>query len=555
MTFRQVIDVLWQRRLLVLATVVLVLLTSYAYLVRQVPTYASQAIVRLSPAATQVYDGGTGSYPGVDLDTDEASITSPAVLDPAADSLPFTTASVLAGTVTTTVSEGSRTNSITITATGETPEMSRDRANAVAAAYTTYLQDEVDAGLKLLQQEQDQAAEQITALQRRAGTNGQNKVAATNLASAIANLASINGNINVVSSSGPPATVLRDAGLGVSDATPPATVLAVALVAGILAGLGVALVREQFDDRLRDEHEIETILGVPSLGSLALDRKRQSTDTSIPALTRRPTAFTEGIRTVRTSIQVLAPARHTAIVVTSPEPGDGKTFVSTNLAASWARTGKSVILVGADLRRSRLSTYFGDAGEGPGLSELIQRAERGGLRLTAVDVRGLLRATAIEGLTVLPAGAVPNDPADLLATRSAGAILDLLRSEADVVVVDSPPALAVADAAILSRHTDGVVVLASIGRTPRALLVDTVKALRANGAEILGVVPNRSRRKVPKSYRAYYLPDGAVPTTPVGGPTQQDWEIGSGDETPHVRQPTTRRRPVTGGTWVWGFPS
>ncbi len=510
MTFRQVIDVLWQRRLLVVATLGLVLLSAYAYLMQQVPTYAAHATVRLSPAATQVYDGSTGGYPGVDLDTDDASITSPAVLDPAARSLPGTSPSTLAGAVSTAVTEGRRTNSIAITAVGQAPEAARDRANAVSTAYTAYLEAEVATGLKLLQKEQDQAAEQVAALQTQVGADGRNKVAATNLASAIANLASINGNINAVASAGSPATVLREATLGVSDSTPPATVLAVALAAGLLAGFGVALVREQFDDRLRDEHEIETITGAPSLGALALDRKRKPTDTSIPALSRRPTAFTEGIRTVRTSIQVLAPTRHAAVVVTSPEPGDGKTFISVNLAASWARTGKSVILVGADLRRSRISVYFDVAGEGPGLSELIQRAERGGLHLTAADVRGLLRATEIKGLSVVPSGGVPSDPSDLLATKSAGVILDLLREEADVVIVDSPPALAVADAAILSEHTDGVVVLASLGRTPRAMLVDTVKVLRANGAQILGVVPNRSRRKVPKSYRSYYLGDRVV---------------------------------------------
>ena len=98
---------------------------------------------------------------------------------------------------------------------------------------------------------------------------------------------------------------------------------------------------------------------------------RRKKDMSLPTATNRATAFTESIRTLRTSLQVLAPQSHAVVAVTSPEPGDGKSFVTANLAVSMSLAGRSVIVVGGDLRQGRIGHYFGARADAKGFAEAI----------------------------------------------------------------------------------------------------------------------------------------------------------------------------------------
>src|SRR5690606_10840780 len=107
------------------------------------------------------------------------------------------------------------------------------------------------------------------------------------------------------------------------------------------------------------------------------------------------------------------------------------------------------------------------------------------------------------------------EPADLIARPITAELIEYLRTLADVVIIDSPPAIGMADAALLAAHTDGAVVLASVRRTDRVRLVEAIEALRAAGVEVLGVVSNRSRRKLPKTYSSYYVAADRPARTPA----------------------------------------
>jgi Mrp family chromosome partitioning ATPase len=232
------------------------------------------------------------------------------------------------------------------------------------------------------------------------------------------------------------------------------------------------------------------------------------------------------------------------VVVTSPEPGDGKTFVAANLATAWAMSGSKVIVVSADFRRPRLEEIFGLQATGlPGLADLIrsnwknpdpdsrpvaarepvsrdaspeERPTVPALRATPSrtrrevgdeadesSVKSLLVETGIWGLQVLPAGTQLDSPSELFGSPGIQPVLDQLALLADVVVLDTPPVLPVPDTAILARMADGTVVVATEGRTDRNDLERTINRLQATQCRVLGVALNRVRHPVNDTYQSY----------------------------------------------------
>lgn len=501
MTFRQVLDVLWQRRWIIVVVMLLAVAFGYLFEARQTLTYASSATVRLSQAATAASTGDGGPYDAILLDVDPEAISSQPVLKAAARYAHESDPNALGAHLTTSVIEGARSNKIQIDTIGSTPEQARNRANALARAFSDYVDKQVSAGMASLKKQRAAAQDDITNWQNRVKSNPANQVFTYNLDTALSTEGDLQREITSVGNAGTAASVLTPAAPGARQQTSPSVVYVLALVTGLLAGIGIALLRDQFDDRIRTEPETEGLSGLPSLGELAVDRRRQRDRAMVATATSVPTAFSESIRALRTSLQVLTTPRKAVVVITSPEPGDGKTLVAANLAVSWARTGKSVVIVSGDLRRARLTTYFGEAADGPGLADLLRADELP----TKSSILELLRATAHENLRILPDGEALEDPADLLATQAFERVMTHLRDLADVIIVDTPPAAALADAAIVASYADGVVVLTSLGRTKRATLVETIRALRGQGATIFGTVSNMSRRRLPKSYRAYGL--------------------------------------------------
>ncbi|MEO7124037.1 MAG: polysaccharide biosynthesis tyrosine autokinase [Lacisediminihabitans sp.] len=502
MTFRQIIGVLWQRRLLIVAVILVAMVTSAAYLALQVKSYSSTVDVRTSRAVTNGSSGG--EFTGLQVDFDPTTLTSPKLLQKVATATGSTETDI-AKSITFVLQENTVTNTLVITAVGPTPTQAQERANTMVKVYTAYLQSQIDNALQTLITRQ--AATNALAVQYQQETNAnlRNSIAAANLNNALADLGTLNTQIQSIKNVGSPLTALTDAPLGTSVGPGTAIVLAIALAAGLIAGIGLALLRDQFDNRLRGEYEIEHLTGLPSLGELSFDTTLRRKHDSLPAAHGEQTQLSEGLRSLRTSIQVLLPRNNAVIVMTSVDPGDGKTFVTANIALAWARTGKKVIVVDGDLRRPTLSTYFDEAAEGLGLSDVLRGATNPKSPQVVDQIKRYLSDTKFTGLRVLPAGFEASDPADLLATASLKEIIEALRACADIIVFDSPPAMGLIDASLLAEYADGVVVIASVNRTDRSSLATTVDLLKQNGAVTLGVVANRSRRRLPKTYAPYYI--------------------------------------------------
>lgn len=494
---------LWRRKWIIIAVTVLAALVAVAYLSRQEPNYESSTSARVSALMSDSI--GSGLIASVPVDVDPSLLQTPGMIQNIADSI-GESPEALYGHISYSLVEGARASALVIDATGPSPEASGQRAGAAMAVYAQFLDDAVAETLAILQTRLEDSTTEARAYQSQLAANPNDLIASANLSTALADISSINTQISGLQNAGPPLTVTVPAQMGASTNPSAVVIIAVALLCGLLAGAGIALVRDRFDDRIRNEDEIEPLTRVPTIAVLADDRKVARKKSLLPAASAERTALSEGIRSFRTSAQVLLDDGRGVIVLTSVEPGDGKTFLSANLALSWARTGRKVILVGGDLRRPQLGHYFPEADDGPGLAGLLADVTEGGKGPTKGQIVDALRSTPYRGLKVLPAGHdADHEPADQLAGSALDKVVGVLAGHADLVVIDSPPALTLADASELAARADGVVVLATINRTRRGLLADTVASLIANGASVLGVVANRSRRKLPRRYASYYV--------------------------------------------------
>ena len=503
MTFRQLLTALWRRKWIVVAVTVIAGLVAVLYLSRLTPSYMSSTTVRASPSMTQA--SYAGELAGIPIDADFSIITSAVILDPAAEALGLPAGS-LAGSVTYEVPQTAvAALPIVISATASEPELAQQIATAVGDSLGLYLDAQVASVIATLQERLATATSQAVDFQGQVLANPLDAIAANNLTQALSDMSAINTQISAAESIGQALTVLTPASLGSSTNPSVLIVAALALLCGLIAGAGLAILRDHFDDRIVPGDDLEKLTGLPTIALLAKDRGVSRGTTPLPAGTVTRTALSEGLRSLRTSLQVLLPEGKGVVVITSVEPGDGKTFVSANVALSWARAGRKVILIGGDLRRPELGKYFTAANEGPGLAGLLADGSDGERPPNQAQITAALRPTPFRGLRILPAGEGAMDPADLLAGPMLGRIVRYLARNADIVVIDSPPALALADASELAAFADGVVVLATVNRVKRSLLVESVRGLQSNGANILGIIVNRARVRLPKSYGSYYL--------------------------------------------------
>lgn len=206
---------------------------------------------------------------------------------------------------------------------------------------------------------------------------------------------------------------------------------------------------------------------------------------------RSPAA--EAFRTLRTNIQFSSLDRELrTILVTSPGPREGKSTVLANLAVALAETGRRVIAVDCDLRRPALHQLFG-VPHAAGITSVMLEDDPQTLPL---------QDTIVPGLRLLASGPLPPNPSELLGSQRFNRVLDLLKREGDVVLFDAPPVLGVADAAVLAARLDGVLLVASAGKTRRDLARRARQQLERVNARIIGVVLNNAR--VDRSLYQYY---------------------------------------------------
>lgn len=294
---------------------------------------------------------------------------------------------------------------------------------------------------------------------------------------------------------------------------------ALGVFVGLLFGVGFSFLREQLNDRLRSAAEVAEISGLPLLARLPLDEETARGAGGVIVVDRPNSPLAEAVRSLRTSIQYLGVDKPIKlIVVTSSLPGEGKSLVAANLATMFAQADYRTLLVSADLRRSSIDELFGKHAASPGLTGVIAPIKGGrphsgsnGNGRTAPDSLGAVVKTPVNNLLLLPSGPTPPNPAELLGSSRMTSLLADWAASADVVILDTPPLLAVTDAAVLAARSDGVVLVAAVNETKRDALKQSVEILEGTGARLLGVVANKVQRSGENAYYyGSYYGDGSV---------------------------------------------
>jgi succinoglycan biosynthesis transport protein ExoP len=273
----------------------------------------------------------------------------------------------------------------------------------------------------------------------------------------------------------------------------------VALGLGLIIGIALAFLEEGLDNSIRSSEDVERLIPAPALAIVPSARSVEIRPTCKKRSEHEPaalqgkvemvlmdapaSALAESYRALRTSILLSTASRPPqSMLVTSPNPNEGKSCTSLNLALALAQRGGKVLIVDGDLRKQGIARHFGMTNE-RGLSSYLAGAH------PLVDT--LRRFDPMPSLWVLPAGPLAPNPAELLSSAFMERLVRDLRQSFDHIVIDSPPALMVTDATILSRLVDGTILVVENGMTVRGALVRTYRTLHAAGARILGVVMNK----------------------------------------------------------------
>lgn len=285
-----------------------------------------------------------------------------------------------------------------------------------------------------------------------------------------------------------------------------ALILSVALLLGLMLGVGTAFLRNMMRPGIKDPADIEATLGlnvfatVPhtasqtELHNLAMERRAGN---HVLAHQNPSDPAVESLRSLRTALQFgMLDAPNNIVLFSGPTPGIGKSFTSVNFAAVLGAAGKRVLLVDADLRKGYVHQYFGQQ-RAKGLSELITGT---------IPAEQAIRPNVMPNVDLLTTGVLPPNPAELLLSQAAPQVLEGLSGRYDVVLLDTTPILAVSDAMALAAHAGVVFLLARAEITTLGELEESAKRLRQSGARVNGVIFNdlrASSRRYGGKYGSY----------------------------------------------------
>jgi polysaccharide biosynthesis transport protein len=492
-TLRDYVRVVWLRKWLVLAVVVVFTLLAFAYSFTRPKVYEATAQMMYSPPANVDNPGGS-----VDVNTLTIQLqsvgniinTSRVRKQAASDLGQAKAAQPYSVTATVVVPSGTNSSaipdSVDVTAQASSPELAADVANAYATAVIEVRKEDQQASLR--------AAQEVIQKQLDVFQSAQSKLSPdyASLSLQLRNLqlaeATANGDFVVVSPAATPSSPVSPK---------PVKMAVLGLCAGLFLGIVAAFVLAQFDVRVRTYRDIAGMLGLNLLGRIPRLSRGGQHDSELIALSDPGGTFSEAMRVMRTNLEWASiDDKASSLLISSCLKGEGKTLALCNLAVTLARSGKDVIVVDADLRNPRIHKVF-EMTNAVGLSSVafgmtgLKEAlrvfeEPGEVRIrTASRPNGSGGATRWEGsLRVLTSGPIPPNPGEVVASRRVQELLTSVASlGVDYVLVDTPPLLAFGDAGALAPSVDGLIMVVNIKKARRPVLEE--------GREILESLPCR----------------------------------------------------------------
>jgi succinoglycan biosynthesis transport protein ExoP len=490
-TLRGYLHVLRGRRWWVVALTVLGLGASMALSLTATKEYSATAqMLMQSTSNVNLSSGGAqAAVTSADVQTELQLVTSAQVQEAVRKKL---------GSVPgISAAEVGQTNVIAVTAVDHDPARAATIANTYARAFVTW---STQTAIGSLTTAENQLGQQISVLGKQIKSLPKDAAQAVALSNQQAVLKGQLAQLEVAGATA--STGLQLVTPAVTPTSPsspkPVQDAILGLLAGLVLGIGAALLRDNLDDTLTSGESVEQIVDAPVLASVPVVASwRKKSRTVVISVTDPTSQPAEAYRSLRTSLQFAGQDRPLrTILVTSPNAGDGKTMTTVNLGAVFAQAGARVVLVSCDLRR-------------PGLSQFFAPSEQADLSSVLLGQRQLEDAVIpvpdLDGLYALGTRAADN-PTELLAGPRMREVIAELTRRFDLVLIDSPPVLPVADAIILSGLVDGVLVVAAGGQTRRAELRRTSQKLAQGGAPVIGAVLNKSSAQGEYGYYDTYQP-------------------------------------------------
>ncbi len=503
--------VLKRQRLLIVAVTVLVVSAALGVSFAQTPVYEASTDVIIDPVRrTQDISLEDLRIQASGIETERLVITSGPVAQRAADELSVSDpADVLEEVRVESVRD---TRVVRVIAADTDPAAAARRANAIADAYLGYRRDEAVEEIVAARADLEERAASLRAqlAELEGGEEGdaiERGALVTQLSAVIAQISELGGGGSAAVTGG--GSILAAAEVPDAPVSPqPLRTGALALVLGVLLGVGLAFLRDHFDDVIRDEADFKrTAGGRPILGRIPNWEDPEGAN-RLAAVLEPHSLASESYRELSAGVRFLLLAHGTqhegdgttggrSIMLSSAHAGEGKTSTAANLAVAAARVGLRTLLVDADLRRPTVHKRFG-LGRTTGLTDVL---------LSGGGLDAHLTTVGIDGLELLPAGTLPPNPNELLASPAMRAVQREALLRADLVIYDTPAVLAVPDALELARHVDAAILVGRIGTTSRRQLAAAIERVEQVGGEVAGTVLNDLDPQKDGYYYSYYYLD------------------------------------------------
>lgn len=496
--------------------------SAYWNVSREIPLYQATASIVVNPGAIT---GSSGSYTSL-YDSERIAATYVQLINtqPVRDRVEASFGDErVPGGVSASVIDG--TLLIQVSSVSEDPELAADTANAYVVAFQDFIDDQnqarvdqsragVDAQIDFLRKEIDAIDASLATATGDARTDLQlqrqtynDMISQLETDAAKAQMQAISASTFIEGVD--PATD----GFQISPNVSRTTMLGA--IVGMMLAVGLIALLEYLDNTVKGHTNIQHLTHAPLLASIPIAQNVDKGSRQIYTLIQPNSGASEAIRLLRANLS-FAGVDHDirSITITSSVEGEGKSTTAANLAVALATSGKAVALVDADLRKPTLHRIFGIQ-NGRGVSTFIANHSE--------TIESVAERVALPGLTFISCGPIPPNPSEMLASPRFQQLIELLSSEYDMVIVDSPPVLKASDALMVGSVTDGVLLITQHGRTRIDSVTNSTAQIHHSGTRLIGVVVNRVDKTSSNYYGGGYYgtyqdPEETVVAQPMSSP-------------------------------------